>query len=337
MNRTTLLAALLVLLAGCGGPQASGQSTPSPRQPGVLGDTWAWDGAAWHRAFTAGPAPRYAAALAYDAKRKVYVLFGGQMAKAISDETWTWDGKAWKAMSPAHNPGPRERAVMGFDSAHQVVVLFGGSRADRGHSYIMGDTWTWDGTDWTEVQTGLGVLGYRLGSRMITAGDRVILFGGRSDADFSGDAWTWGGKTWSRIDKAPGPLGRANAAVSWDPVDSTLVVFGGIGLKDKFGAWVPGVPLGDAWSLSGAVWTQLNGSGPPALGSANAIWDASNKRTVVLLGIGCDKPSDAAWAWDGKAWSKLATPGMSARWSAASAQGADGKALLFGGSDQSGC
>ena len=51
----------------------------------------------------------------------------------------------------------------------------------------------------------------------------------------------------------------------------------------------------------------------------------------------CPNPSDAAWAWDGMAWSKVVSPGIPARWGAATAQDKDGKALLFGGSNERGC
>jgi len=65
------------------------------------------------------------------------------------------------------------------------------------------------------------------------------------------------------------------------------------------------------------------------------MWDG--KKIVVLLGMPCPNPSGDAWGWDGKAWLKLASPGISARYGAASAESPDGKALLFGGSDEPGC
>ncbi|TMC70162.1 MAG: hypothetical protein E6J18_10585 [Chloroflexi bacterium] len=340
MRRVAQLAVLMFLLSGCTGSQATVQSgpTPSSEQPGLKGDTWTWDGASWHREAATGPSSRYLASLAFDAKHKVYVMFGGQTAKGSSDETWTWDGSAWKAASPVHKPPPRRAAGMAYDPAHQVVVLYGGLVEDRNEGDPGGDTWTWDGVDWTQIDVGPGVPGKRDGPQLIAAGNRVVLFGGHYvNVRYFGDAWTWGGKTWSRIDKDPKPPGRGNPAVAWDPSDSSLFVYGGSGFKASAGIGAQGEALGDGWSLTGARWTQLKGSGPPALAYANAIWDAANKRDIVLLGMPCPKPSDSAWAWDGNAWSRLAAPGMSARWGAASAQDADGKALLFGGSDEAGC
>src|SRR5438552_7087095 len=85
MTRTASIAAL-VLLAGCGGSSSPSAATPTHHTPGPLADTWAWDGGAWHQTANTGPAPRYSASLAYDAARGVYIMFGGQTARATSDE-----------------------------------------------------------------------------------------------------------------------------------------------------------------------------------------------------------------------------------------------------------
>jgi hypothetical protein len=326
----------ILLAPGCGGAQTT--TAPTPQAAGPKGDAWAWDGVTWKPVAGPGPSSRYSAALAYDAKRSVFVLFGGQTAKGSSDETWTWDGKAWKAQSPAHKPSPRRSTAMAYDPERQVVVLYGGLIEDPNEGREGGDTWTWDGTDWTEVDRGPGAPGTREGATLVTAENQALLFGGRFVNElYYGDAWTWSGKTWSRVDKNPLPPGRSNSAVAWNPAGSSLFVYGGSGLNASAGPGAAGLPLADAWSLSRAKWTELKGSGPPALALANAIWDQKGNRWEVLMGISCPNPSDAAWAWDGTAWSKLARPGIPARWGAAVAQAPDGRALLFGGSDQAGC
>ncbi len=326
----------ILLPAGCGVAQAT--PTPTPPAAGPKGDAWAWDGAKWRQLGGPGPSPRYAAALAYDAQRKVFVLFGGQTAKGSSDETWIWAGTAWKAQSPAHKPPARRNSAMAYDPAHQAVVLYCGHIQGREEGEIGADTWTWDGTDWTEVDIGPGALGKRAGASMVTSRSNVVLFGGYyANAEYYGDAWTQDGKAWFRVDQDPRPAGRGNSAVAWNPTDASLFVYGGSGLNSAAGPGAGGLPLSDAWLLSGGKWSELKPSGPPALTYANAIWDQKGNRWIVLLGLSCPGPSDAAWAWDGMAWSKLASPGMSARWGAAVAQAPDGGALLFGGSDQSGC
>jgi hypothetical protein len=326
----------IFLPIGCGGEQAT--PAPTPQAAGPKGDGWAWDGAKWSRLAGAGPSPRYSAALAFDPQRKAFVLFGGQTAKGSSDETWTWNGTAWKLQSSAHKPLARRDAAMAYDPAHERVVLYGGHIQGREEGDISGDTWTWDGTDWAQIDVGPGAPGKRAGTSMVTSGSNVVLFGGHyANVQYYGDAWILDGNAWSRVDRPPTPAGRGNSAVAWKPTDASLFVYGGSGFKATGGIGAAGEPLADAWLLRGATWAELKGQGPSALTSANAIWDQKGNRWMLLLGMSCPNPSDAAWAWDGAAWSKLARPGMSARWGAAVAQAPDGRALLFGGSDQAGC
>src|SRR5215213_4557437 len=104
------------------------------------------------------PAGRTEAALAYDTKRSVAVLFGGTSSwtqaggwKSIND-TWEWDGNDWSQIHPQHSPSSRYSASMAFDEKHGVTVLFGGMQPDAsGQNTFYDDTWEWDGTDWQEV------------------------------------------------------------------------------------------------------------------------------------------------------------------------------------------
>src|SRR5438105_4205086 len=95
--RTSLLAGVGFLFA-CGGGGGGGvQRPPASSQAcavyheargklvvfggqsasGLQSGTWVWDGNAWSRAATTGPAQRTGAAAAYDRQRQRIVLFGG--------------------------------------------------------------------------------------------------------------------------------------------------------------------------------------------------------------------------------------------------------------------
>ena len=338
---TAMIARCLVaamLLTACTSAQPAAGVTPSAHKPGLLADTWTRIGSAWHHADVAGPPPRYFAALAYDAPRHDYVLFGGQAAAVSFDDTWTWNGAAWTKMSPAHKPPPRRNAAMAYDPIHHVVVLYGGLLPDRAEGYEGGDSWTWDGTDWTQVGPDKGAPGPRQGARMVTTDDGVLLFGGHfANLTYYADAWTWNGAAWSAEDGGRRPPGRGEAAVAWDQARSSLFVFGGTGFNGSGGPGAQGTPLADTWIFAGAVWVSVVPAGPAPLAFANALWDAPRKRVLVLFGMACPNPTDHAWAWDGDAWSDAGTVEVPARWGAASAQDATGNTLLFGGSDEPGC
>ncbi len=54
--------------------------------------------------------------------------------------------RTWIENFPATTPSPR-RTVLAFDYAAGNVVLFGGDDA----AGQLGDTWIWDGVNWTEL------------------------------------------------------------------------------------------------------------------------------------------------------------------------------------------
>ena len=327
----------VVLLVACSNSHPLGRG-PSPLPPGPLGDTWIGDGAKWEQEIVPGPVPRYFAALAYDAPRHMYVLFGGQAGAVTMDDTWTWDGAKWTQMSPAHKPPPRRNAAMAYDPSHQAVVMHGGLIPDQAEGFESSDTWTWNGSDWTEVSVESKAIGPRQGLRMVTAGNGVLLFGGNyANLRYYADVWTWDGAGWSRIDRNPTPPGRGNAAITWDPLDSALFVYGGAGINSQAGPGALGKQLNDVWVLRNGAWTQLRADGPPTLANGNAFWNQKTNRLVVVFGIKCPDPTNEDWVWAGASWTQSANVAIPARWGAAIAEDPGGNVVVFGGSDEPGC
>lgn len=56
----------------------------------------------------------------------------------------------WTQQMPATSPSPRNQHALAYDSAHSDVVLFGGSNGNPNLAGL-GDTWTWNGTNWTQA------------------------------------------------------------------------------------------------------------------------------------------------------------------------------------------
>jgi hypothetical protein len=265
------------------------------------------------------------------------VLFGGQSGGVSYDETWTFDGKAWTEAQPTHKPTPRRDAAMAYDPSLRRVVLYGGLVQDSNEGSEAADTWTWDGADWTLVSNDNNGPRWRYGARMVTANESVILFGGHiGNLKYFADAWTLTGSTWVRVDHGTAPTGRADAAVAWDEDDASLLVYGGLTIRPNAGPGNLGVPVSDGWTLKAGKWSQLAGTGPPALFNSNAVWVAETHSVVVILGINCPEPLSDAWAWNGSAWAQSKLP-IPARWSAATAADTKGNILVFGGDDEVGC
>jgi hypothetical protein len=123
----------------------------------------------------------------------------------------------------------------------ETVRLFGGM-ADQ----ILGDTWEWDGSVWTQVSD-FGATPCSLGC-LAFKGDSIALFGGAVGTEKSGawilsneSTWTWDGKNWT-LRQVFGPPSRYEHNLVYDSKRSTLVLFGGYSSVHT--------QLGDTWEHS---------------------------------------------------------------------------------------
>jgi hypothetical protein len=90
---------------------------------------------------------------------------------------------------------------MAYDAAHGQVMLYGGSTIG---GMQFGDTWTWDGTDWSK-QNPASSPGNRNGVEMAydSMHHQVVMFGGFTTT-YANDTWTWTGAA-----AAAGPVVKA--------------------------------------------------------------------------------------------------------------------------------
>ena len=239
--------------------------TTSMGAGGEIAQTWVWNGTAWTQKFPAhSPGPRYKAALASDSVRHRVVLFGGVDGNVELNDTWEWDGNDWTQMHPAHSPPARHHHAMAYDVNHQVVVMFGGYHdpdpADRDD---LADTWTWNGTDWTQ-QMPTNSPPKRDGHAMAYDANigKAVLFGGAQDVNtlvYLNDTWEWDGMNWTQVNNgsdALGPKVRGNATLAYDDVRQQVILFGGFNFtgttltyfndtfawNDTLKSWTPLVP-----------------------------------------------------------------------------------------------
>jgi galactose oxidase-like protein len=164
----------------------------SPGSPTGFADTWVWDGTNWTQKFPAtSPPARAGSPLAYDTVRGQTVLFGGTAdGVTFFNDTWVWDGATWTQKFPATSPSPRVHAGMAYDKARQQVVLFGG--ANNPITLVLGDTWVWDGVNWTQKFPATSPAGRHLPAMAYDdARTETALFGGFTGS-FYDDTWVWG-------------------------------------------------------------------------------------------------------------------------------------------------
>jgi hypothetical protein len=153
------------------------------------GDTWQWDGTNWTLVTASGPSARWGAASTTDGVRNRVLLFGGADGSTALNDVWEWDGAAWtqlctSAACMATPPVERQAAGLAFDPIRRRAVLFGGSLTDS-------STWEWDGGAWSLTATTGPPPREFLAMTWFPTDERVLLFGGGTNAVGFYDEWEY--------------------------------------------------------------------------------------------------------------------------------------------------
>jgi hypothetical protein len=156
-------------------------------------DTWTWDGTTWTQQTPAtSPPARDVAMMAYDGATDTVVLFGGGGCCSSLNDTWTRNGTTWTQQTPATSPLDRYYGAMAYDGLTGNVVLYGGC-CGAVENYF-GDTWTWNGTTWTQQSPPSPPARYLASMAYDSASGNLVLFGGNDPAGAPyGDTWTYSG------------------------------------------------------------------------------------------------------------------------------------------------
>lgn len=306
-------------------------------------ETWIWTAAGgWFRASTVGnPSPRGWQDMAYDPVRDRIVHFG-QYLLWNNDETWEWSGltRTWTLVSTTPPDGiRRERSGLAWDATNRRVALFGGNA-----NYLSGlsgqygaraDLFHWDGANST-WQRLAGTLpdqdpSYELA---FDSGRNVLVAVGPA---FQGPTWERPASGWEARVHSSSPPTRRDIALC-DTGRSNVLMFGGV---------VDGVGLTDeTWTWDGTAWTQqMPSHAPPARRrTAVTLVTTANGPAVLLFGGATSNPYAASlndtWLWDGTDWQQVPVAGL--YWPPALSDAslafdpARGRAVLFGGRDQTG-
>ncbi|MGH2589120.1 MAG: PKD domain-containing protein, partial [Dehalococcoidia bacterium] len=202
---------------------------------------------------------------------------------------------------PPPAPQPRAFASMAYHPPTNRVVLFGGLICQGSHCTDQQDTWTWDGSTWTQ-QSPANAPSSRYGASIAyhPSSQRLILFGGVDcngpDCVDSSDTWAWDGSTWTQLFPQTSPAERSDASLVYDADRSVLVLFGG---QDTGGAI-----LNDTWIWNGTNWVEQGpATSPTARFGAGMAFDVA--RGVTVLFGGSDSSASNlgdTWTWDGSTW-----------------------------------
>lgn len=226
-------------------------------------------------------------------------------------------------------PAPRSGHAMAYDSVRGRTVLFGGSAPGHSRGFPGGDTWEWDGENWTQMADA-GPSGRQSHAMAFDSQrNQTVLFGGsggRGGGFFLADTWAWDGENWTQLADS-GPSGRNLHGLAYDSARGVTVLFGGVGASGL---------LTDTWEWDGTSWTQKADAGPSARATAPLAFDSTRSRTVLFGGSGDYDGNGTGtalgdtWEWDGTAWAEISDFGAPASMFATLAFKGDSVALLDG-------
>ncbi len=244
------------------------------------------------------PTPRVASAGCYDSARLRQVYFGGfdPTVGAVGANVNTLHELAvtgvWiERRVPAPLPGARIYTEMAFDQGTGRAVLYGGWSGTS----ALGDTWSWNGTKWTDHGT-TGTAGPRIQPALCwTPWLGVVMFGGASGfgSGFYNDTMAWTGTDWLPTLTAGAPVGRYGHDMVLDAARNRIVMFGGYGAGGAMNTThelVSTSPFTQQWFQIATTGT------PPARNSHRLAYDRRRQRTVMFGG------SDVAGIFLGDTW-----------------------------------
>ena len=215
---------------------------------------------------------------------------------------------------------------MAYDGATGTIVLFGGTTGlFGGGCCALGDTWVWNGTTWTQINTP-GPPARRFdgqGMAYDPSTGKVILFGGIVQGNsYQGDTWAFDGvaQTWTQLSPPTSPSPRGGFGMANDRAGN-IVLFGGTeGTTNS----------ADTWMFSGTTWQkQSPATSPPARSGQAMVYDQDLNEDVLFGGSGYHD----TWAWNGSTWQQVAAnPAPSERYCfGMDYDSAVHAAVLFGG------
>lgn len=164
--------------------------------------TWIWSVKGWQlqRGAAAVPVLPYPVGnVTYDGATRQLLLIGWSGGSSgFTMESWT--GHTWVKLHPRVTP-PVSLDFDGFayDGATGQAVLYEDAQRGGVHD-IANETWTWDGSDWTEQHPASSPSPRILSSLAYDSTTRqLLLFGGFSDGSPYSDTWDWTGTNWVKM------------------------------------------------------------------------------------------------------------------------------------------
>lgn len=271
--------------------------------------------------------------MAYDSANKQVILFGSRNLSPIP-QTWQWtSATGWKQLNPSHSPPGRTYASMAYDEATHSTVLFGGQLIGTAAGALT-DTWTWDGTDWTQQNPSKSPPASVITTLAYSPLTQTVVAILDDDPVTKSETWQWDGTTWSQLSPATAPkYAKQGAGMAFSTSVQVMVLFGTV-------YSIVGPPAeGSTWTFSAGTWTSHPATAADPKPRMQPGMSAAQGGGVILFGgqgSGYTVYGET-WTWNSKWLKKAVTPAPARRSRPLMAYDSTCKVvILYGGELQTG-
>lgn len=179
---------------------------------------------------------------------------------------------------------------MAYDATLGKLLLFSGVRGDEScqsaGTWILQDSWTWDGMAWARLHPATLPPGRSFGAMAYDDVRRTTLLfgGGAANSDpMRLDTWTWDGNTWSQVH--PSAVPASGGLMTYDTASGSFLL-----LAESTYSW------------DGRTWIDRHPAHPPSAGiPAFITYDAAHRAAVVLT-VDLFSGTTTTWTWTGADW-----------------------------------
>jgi hypothetical protein len=237
----------------------------------------------------------------------------------------------WRSYASG-TPIGRDRHSMAYSPLDRKLYLIGGVGGGSEHY----DTWSWDGSAWTE-ETNAGSFRAAVDHAVSEeASGRLIMFGGQelNQSRPIQTMYRLEGGRWAQLAPNTLPSARSFHAMAHDYERGLTILYGGT-VTDRSAS-------SETWAWDGVDWSLVeiasgSSSQPPAMSSARMVYDHERRRVVMFGGkTTAGEYVNTLWAFEGDRWRQVSSVGSapSVRSDAAVAYDVARRALIvFGGSN----
>jgi hypothetical protein len=280
-------------------------------------DMWGYRGGQWYSVpVLAGPGSNCDSPLStFDSDR------GRLIVTCSANVIHEWDGTNWKSFPDLKDkPSNRAFSSLVYDPNLKKTILFGGYNNNN----YLNDTWSWDGTAWTEIKPGKDARPPHRGLAAMwydPLQKKIIVYGGLGRGGLNeritrySDMWAFNGTAWTKLAVTDTPGVRFGPQYAVDPTSGKLLLFGGLlseaidedSLKQTF--------RNDTWQWDGSTsrWTRIETDPatpePDVRENGSMSWDPGTNKLVLFGGYAEGFYLSDVWEWTGTDWKPRVEPG----------------------------